>query len=100
MATDGLGDRVPPTPTSLAQPPNILLIVADQLSAPCLPAYGNRVAKSPNVDRLSRHGVVFESAYCNFPQSGPSVMALISGQLPSRVEAFDNGSEVRDSLFV
>ena len=75
-------------------PTNVLLIVADQLSAQCLPTYGHRVVKSPHIDALGRQGVVFERAYCNVPLSGPSTMSLLAGQLPSRIEAFDNGSEV------
>ena len=100
MASVGDSDRLlaslpaAPSSSSLPAPTNILLIVADQLSAACLPTYGHRVVKSPNLDALSRNGVVFERAYCNVPLSGPSAMSLISGQLPSRIEAFDNGSEV------
>ena len=44
--------------------PNILLLMADQLAAQWLPAYGHDIVQAPHLDRLAREGVVFESAYC------------------------------------
>ena len=52
--------------------PNILVLMADQLSALALPAYGNRVARTPNLDALAEHGTVFDNAYCNTPLCAPS----------------------------
>lgn len=78
--------------------PNFLVIMADQLSAQALPAYGHPVVKAPNVDALARESALFEQAYCNFPFCAPSRMAMLSGQLASRVGAFDNGAEVPASV--
>ena len=72
--------------------PNILLIQADQLKPQVLPAYGGP-AVTPHLDRLSAEGVVFESAYCNFPLCAPSRFSMLAGMLPSRVRAFDNAAE-------
>ena len=72
--------------------PNILLIQADQLKPQVLPAYGGPAAM-PHLDRLSAEGVVFETAYCNFPLCAPSRFSMLSGMLPSRVRAFDNAAE-------
>ena len=74
-------------------PPNILILMADQLTAGALPAYGNRVAKTPHIDALAREGVVFESFYCNSPLCAPSRFSFLSGQLPSAIGAFDNAAE-------
>jgi choline-sulfatase len=74
-------------------PPNILILMADQLTAGALPAYGNRVAKTPHIDALARDGVVFESFYCNSPLCAPSRFSFLAGQLPSAIEAFDNAAE-------
>jgi choline-sulfatase len=52
--------------------PNLLILMADQLSASVLPAYGGKVAKTPHLDALADAGVVFESFYCNSPQCAPS----------------------------
>ena len=74
--------------------PNFLLIMADQLSALALPAYGHPVVKAPHIDALARDGVLFEQAYCNFPFCAPARIAMLSGQLASRVGAYDNGAEM------
>ena len=47
-----IGDHVGRTP-------NILILMADQLTAGALPAYGNPVVKAPNIDKLAERGVVF-----------------------------------------
>ena len=56
-------------PTSSAKEPagkvkNVLLIMSDDLKASVLPAYGNTVCRTPNIDRLAKSGMVFERAYC------------------------------------
>jgi choline-sulfatase len=73
--------------------PNILILMADQLTAGALPAYGNEVARTPFLDRLAAEGVVFEAAYCNSPLCAPSRAVLMSGQLPSSTGAYDNAVE-------
>lgn len=78
--------------------PNFLFVQADQLAARALPAYGNRVAKTPNIDRLASEGVVFEHAYCNYPLCAPSRLSMMSGLLPTRAGAWDNGAEFAASL--
>ena len=78
--------------------PNILMIMADQLTALALRAYGHPFARTPHLDRLAAEGVVFESAYCNFPLCAPSRAALMSGRLASRVEVYDNAAEFRASV--
>lgn len=73
--------------------PDILFIQVDQLLAQSLACYGDPVAKTPNLDRLAADGVVFETAYCNFPLCAPSRFSMASGLLPSRIGAYDNGNE-------
>jgi choline-sulfatase len=73
--------------------PNILILMADQLTASALPAYGNRVARTPHLDRLAREGVVFDAAYCNSPLCAPSRAVLMTGRLPSSTGAYDNAVE-------
>ena len=73
--------------------PNILILMADQLTAAALPAYGNLVARTPHLDRLAREGVVFDAAYCNSPLCAPSRAVLMTGRLPSSTGAYDNAVE-------
>ena len=78
--------------------PNFLFIQADQLAASALAAYGNTVSKTPHIDRLADQGVVFENAFCNYPLCGPSRLSMMSGLLPSKAGAYDNGAEFAASL--
>jgi choline-sulfatase len=77
---------------------NFLLVIADQLAARSLHAYGNAVVKTPNLDRVADEGVVFESAYCSSPLCAPSRASFITGRLPSRIGAYDNGAELPASV--
>jgi choline-sulfatase len=43
----------------MSHQPNILLVMADQLAAQALSIYGNRVCKTPNLERLAAQGAVF-----------------------------------------
>lgn len=81
-----------------ASPPNILLLVADQLTPGALPAYGNAVVRTPQLDRLAAEGVVFDAAYCASPLCAPSRYGLLSGCLPSTFNAFDNASELSSEV--
>jgi choline-sulfatase len=78
--------------------PNILIIVADQLSAPFLPAYGHSVVKTPAIDRLAREGVVFEHFYSNAPLCAPARATFMSGLLSSGTGVYDNAAEFRSSV--
>lgn len=80
------------------QRPNFLFIMADQLSALALPLYGHSVVKTPHIDALARSGVTFENAYCNFPICAPSRFAMLSGQLTSRIGAWDNAAEFPSTI--
>src|SRR6266700_6234992 len=79
--------------SELSTTPNILILMADQLTARALPAYGNAIAKTPHIDALADRGVVFESFYCNSPLCAPSRFSFLAGQLPSRIGAYDNAAE-------
>ena len=77
------------------QQPNILYIMADQLAAPLLKMYNkDSQIKTPNLDKLANRSVVFDSAYCNSPLCAPSRMAMITGQLPAKIGAYDNASPI------
>ncbi len=73
--------------------PNIILFMVDQLTSFVLNAYGGTVCKTPNIDALAARGTVFENAYCNYPLCAPSRFSMMSGRLPSRIGAYDNGAE-------
>src|SRR5690242_13031256 len=73
--------------------PNILYIMADQMTAPLLKMNNpDSVIKTPNLDKLAETGVVFSSAYCNSPLCAPSRFTMCTGQLPSKINGYDNAS--------
>lgn len=78
--------------------PNLLLVMADQLGAHALPAYGNTIVDAPTLGQLGRDGVVFENAYCNSPLCAPSRASMMTGRLPSRVGVYDNAAEFPSSM--
>lgn len=73
--------------------PNILMVMADQLSAPVLPFHGNPVVQAPHLQALAARSTVFDNAYCNFPLCAPARFSLLAGQYASRIGAFDNACE-------
>jgi choline-sulfatase len=73
--------------------PNLLVLMADQLTARALRAYGGSVARTPHIDALAAGGVVFDSFYCNSPLCAPSRFSFLAGQLPSNIGAYDNAAE-------
>ncbi|MGB7205229.1 MAG: sulfatase-like hydrolase/transferase, partial [Anderseniella sp.] len=78
----------------MSRMPNILFVQVDQLTARSLRAYGDKICHSPNLDRLAENGVVFETAYCNFPLCAPSRFSMATGQLCSTIGAYDNAAEM------
>ena len=76
---------------------NVLLIMADQLAASWLPAYGRAMVNAPNLTALARDGLTFEHAYCPSPLCAPSRSAMLTGRLPSRIGVFDNAAELAAS---
>ena len=75
------------------QPPNILFVMADQMSALATSVYGHPVVRTPHLDALAAEGTVFRNAYCNSPLCGPSRLSMMAGRLPSRIGAYDNAAE-------
>jgi choline-sulfatase len=73
--------------------PNLLVLMADQLTVRALRTYGGSIAHTPHIDALADAGVVFDSFYCNSPLCAPSRFSFLAGQLPSRIGAYDNAAE-------
>ncbi|MCL4761651.1 MAG: sulfatase-like hydrolase/transferase, partial [Burkholderiales bacterium] len=62
-----------------ASAPNIVLLMADQLTPFALPFHGRPLVRAPALSRLAAEGVVFDAAYCNFPICAPSRYSMLSG---------------------
>ncbi len=70
------------------------MIMADQLAARYLGAYGHPVVRTPNIDALAARGVRFRSAYSNCPICAPSRASMWTGRLVSEIGTYDNGAEL------
>ena len=82
-----------------AQTPNILLVMADQMSALSMSLYDPRsAALTPHLDKMAADGFWFEHAYCNYPLCAPARFALMAGRLPSTIGAYDNAAEFPASV--
>lgn len=78
--------------------PNILFIMADQLAPQFLPAYGNQIVKTPHIDSICENAAVFNAAYTNFPLCAPARYSMMTGCLPSNIEAWDNAAELSSEI--
>lgn len=75
---------------STKRPPNVLLLMSDQHKRSCMGAYGDPVAKTPNLDALAELSVRFSSAYCNNPVCTPSRASMMTGLYSHHLEAQNN----------
>lgn len=75
-----------------AKKPNVLILMSDQHKRSCMGAYGDKVAKTPNLDRLAGESVRFTNAYCTNPICTPSRASIMTGLYSHNNEAQDNSS--------
>ncbi|MGE3172696.1 MAG: sulfatase [Planctomycetota bacterium] len=60
--------------------PNILFVFSDDHAAHAISAYGSRINRTPNLDRLADDGVLFRNAFCGNSLCGPSRAAILTGK--------------------
>ncbi len=63
-----------------AERPNILFIMTDDHAAHAIGAYGSRVNKTPNLDRLAREGALLTNVFATNSICTPSRAAILTGQ--------------------
>ena len=76
----GVGSRA-----QAQRPPNVVVVMMDDLGYGDLGSYGGSDVRTPNIDRLAREGVRLTDAYASGPVCTPTRAALISGRYPQRV---------------
>jgi arylsulfatase A-like enzyme len=62
--------------------PNILLIFTDQHKLSAVSCYGDTLCRTPNIDRLAREGVRFDTAYTVCPVCSPARATIMTGLYP------------------
>jgi len=75
--------------------PNILFIAVDDLK-PLLGCYGDKIVKTPNIDRLAKMGTVFLNNYCQQAVCGPTRASLLTGMRPDVTKIRDLHTKMRD----
>ena len=72
-----------------ADPPNVVVFLADDLGQRDLGCYGSTFYETPHLDRLAREGALFTDAYAACPVCSPTRASLMTGQWPQRVGITD-----------
>ena len=68
--------------------PNVLFIIADDLTATAVSCYENKASKTPHIDALASQGAKYNKAYCQYPVCGPSRASLLSGYYPNATTTY------------
>lgn len=81
---------IPPVQSGKKRPPNIVLVVADDLGYADLGSYGQKRIRTPNLDRLASEGIRFTSFYSGSPVCAPSRYVLMTGRHGGHAYIRDN----------
>lgn len=74
---------------------NVLFIAVDDLK-PVLGCYGDKVVKTPNIDKLAKQGVVFTNNHCQQAVCAPSRASLMTGTRPDNTKVWDLKTQMRN----
>jgi len=64
--------------------PNILWIVTEDIS-PTLSFYGDKTAKTPNLDKLAKESIIYDNAFATVGVCAPSRSSIITGMYPTSI---------------
>src|SRR3954454_12193649 len=84
----------PPRADEPPKRPNVLFVVVDDLNDWVGFLGGHPQAKTPNLDRLAKRGVVFANAHAAAPLCSPSRAAVFGGRQPFRTGVYGNDDNV------
>lgn len=73
--------------------PNIVYIMSDDHAAHAISAYGSKINKTPNIDRLAKEGMKLNNCFCTNSLCGPSRAALMTGKYSHKNGFYDNMSQ-------
>jgi arylsulfatase A-like enzyme len=80
-------------------PPNIIIIISDDLGFGDLGCYGQEKIKTPNIDRIAAEGIRFTQAYAGSAVCAPSRSTLMEGKHTGNARVRGNYSnDYRESL--
>lgn len=70
-------------------PPNIVVILCDDLGYGDLECYGHPHIKTPNLNQMAAEGIRFTDFYSAAPVCSPSRVGLLTGRSPNRAGVYD-----------
>ncbi|MEY3896569.1 MAG: hypothetical protein RLZZ214_2089 [Verrucomicrobiota bacterium] len=93
---------ISPVPTraaneAITRRPNILFIAIDDLR-PEIGCYGDTAAKTPNIDRVAKAGLIFGRAYCQQAVCSPSRTSMLTGCRPDTTRVWNLSTHFRKAL--
>ncbi|NQZ56108.1 MAG: sulfatase-like hydrolase/transferase [Lentisphaeraceae bacterium] len=78
---------------SAVEKPNIVFLLADDMSRDTWGVYGSKDCKTPNIDRLAKDGLPFNKVYCSVATCAPFRRELYSGRSSWRIGTLANHSK-------
>lgn len=73
---------------------NVLFLICDDLKASVLSCYGDKVCRTPNIDKIADNGMVFDRAYCQGTWCAPSRVSFMN----SRYKGSSKGQTLGEHL--
>ena len=67
-----------------SRPPNVVILLADDLGKYEVSAYGADHIATPHIDQIGAEGVVFEEGYVTSPTCAPSRAGIMTGRIQNR----------------
>lgn len=86
------------TPETGPDKPNLILIIADDVSWDDIGAYGNSQIRTPNIDRLAARGLRFDQAFLTASSCSPSRISILTGRYPHNTGAAELHTEAPPHL--
>ena len=71
-------------PAKVKRPPNIVILLADDLGKYEVSSYGAEHISTPHIDQIGEEGVVFEEGYVTSPTCAPSRAGIMTGRVQNR----------------
>ena len=84
-----LGEMASAAPRRGEGPPNVVLILVDDLGWADLACFGSRYYETPHLDRLASQGMRFTNAYAACAVCSPTRAAVMTGRYPARLGVTD-----------
>nr|XP_056718528.1 N-acetylgalactosamine-6-sulfatase [Euleptes europaea] len=78
-------------------PPNLVVLLMDDMGWGDLGVFGHPSKETPNLDRMASEGMLFPSFYAANPLCSPSRAALLTGRLPIRNGFYTTNAHARNA---